>query len=90
MQVRLVDPRDARWEVDAPTYRVYFWERSSGSSGPGWASEEWEISGTDVGEIIDWASRDTKHREYMLYACCTCNGELGLIRLLGRNPAGHA
>ena len=83
MQARLVDPRDARWEVDAPAYRVYFWEPASGSSGPGWASEEWEISDTDVREILDWASRDTKHRKYTLYACCACNGELGLIRLLG-------
>jgi hypothetical protein len=90
VQVRLADPRDARWEVGTPAYRVYFWESSPVSPGPGWLSEEWEISGTDVDEILDWASRDTKHREYSLYACCTCNGELGLIRLLGRDPTENA
>jgi hypothetical protein len=90
MQAQLVDPRDVRWEVDAPAYRVYFWEPSAGSSGPGWVSEEWEITGTDVGEALAWASRDTKHRQYTLYACCACNGERGLIRLIGRDPTEKA
>ena len=90
MQARPVDPRDTRWEVDAPAYRVYFWQQSPGSAGPGWASEEWEITGADVGEILGWASQDTQHRQYTLYACCTCNGERGLIRLLGHDPTEKA
>jgi len=90
MRARLVDPRDTRWEVEARAYRVYFWLQAPGPAGPGWTSEEWEITGADVGEVLGWASHDTQHREYVLYACCTCNDERGLIRLLGHNPAEKA
>ena len=32
LDARLVDPRDIRWEVSSPTYRVYFWRRVGGDA----------------------------------------------------------
>lgn len=82
MHVQLVDPRDTRWEVTQPVYRVYFWQRS----GTGWTSEEWQTKGADVCEVLAWADADELHRLYTLYVCCECNGAPGLIRLYGNDP----
>jgi hypothetical protein len=52
-----VDPRDIRWEVSSPTYRVYFWRRVGG----GYHSEEFQLSGaSDVREVLAWAERNRK------------------------------
>jgi hypothetical protein len=50
LQARPVDPRDVNVEVDAPTFRVYFWR-----SAPGLACREFEVTGADVDEVIEWA-----------------------------------
>lgn len=45
-----VDPRDGRWEVDRPVYRVYFWRPD------GRACDEYELRGAaDVTEVLEWA-----------------------------------
>jgi hypothetical protein len=86
MQVRPVDPRDTRWEVDHPAYRVYFWQRSGDRPDSGWASQEWQVEGADVQEVLAWAGKDKAHRPYTLYVRCTCDGKPGLIRLQGSDP----
>jgi hypothetical protein len=88
MHVQPVDPRDTRWEVTQPAYRVYFWQRG-GHWGAGWASEEWQAEGADVHEVLAWADADETHRPYALYVCCECNGMPGLIRLLGSDPTAR-
>lgn len=88
MQVRPVDPRDTRWEVTQPAYRVYFWQRG-GHWGPGWASEEWQAEGADIREVLAWANADELHRPYTLYVCCECDGAPGLIRLHGNDPTAQ-
>ena len=83
MRVQPVDPRDTEWEVDRPAYRVYFWQQLDGGVDAGWASEEWQIEGADVQEVLAWADADASHRAYGLYVCSTCEGVPGLIRLNG-------
>jgi len=78
MEVRAVDPRDQRWEVDAPHYRVYFHDVSG-------ASEEYELSRADVAEVLAWAEAMRGTRTYVLYACVRGDG-LGLVRLAGADP----
>jgi hypothetical protein len=86
MQVRKVDPRDTRWEVDDPACRVYFWSQSGDHPDSGWASEEWQIEGADVPEVLTWAGTDKARGAYTLYVCYTCRTEPGLIRLHGIDP----
>jgi hypothetical protein len=86
MQVRPVDPRDTRWEINHPAYRVYFWQRPGDPPDSDWASEEWHIEGADVQEVLAWAGKDETHRAYILYVCHTCGTEPGLIRLCGSDP----
>jgi hypothetical protein len=86
MLVRPVDPRDTRWELDHPRYRVYFWQRHGDRPDSGWAGEEWEVAGADVREVLAWADQDEARRAYTVYACCTSGGEPGLIRLHGTDP----
>jgi hypothetical protein len=86
MQVRKVDPRDTRWEVDQPAYRVYFWRRLGDDPYSGWASEEWQVEDADVQEVLSWAGKGRARRSYTLYVCCTCETEPGLIRLAGIDP----
>jgi hypothetical protein len=86
MRVHSVDPRDTRWEVDRPSYRVYFWRRQSDRPDSGWASEEWQIDGADVGEVLAWADTDQARRAYTLYVRCESNDGPGLIRLAGTDP----
>jgi hypothetical protein len=87
MHVPPVDPRDTRWEVDRPSYRVYFWTRHEtpdGSLAP--ASDEWEVSDADVDEVLAWASSAARERSFVVYACASDSEGLGLVRLLGSAP----
>lgn len=90
MDVRRVDPRDTTWEVDETAYRVYFWRPVPQPIGSptGFASEEFEITGSDVEGVIAWADATAgSKRTYALYALVRCReGELGLVRLAGADP----
>jgi hypothetical protein len=70
-----VDPRDNRWEVDHPAYRVYFWL-------PG-ITDEWELEGADVDEVLRWAADNADGRQYVVYTFVSDTEGPGLIRLLG-------
>jgi hypothetical protein len=78
MEINLVDPRDQTWEIDQPRYRVYF-------HGPAGASDEREITGADVAEVIAWADSHRDARTYVLYVCVP-GADLGLVRLAGIDP----
>lgn len=80
MDVRPIDPRDETWEIERPRFRVYFWT--------GTASEEYELSRTDVHGAIQWAEGQRGDRTYTLYACADVDG-LGLIRLAGVDPSAE-
>ncbi|MGI9092582.1 MAG: hypothetical protein ACR2FF_03890 [Mycobacteriales bacterium] len=77
-----VDPRGQTWEVDAPRYRVSFHNRSG-------ASDEHEISGADVAEVLAWAEEERRGRTFVLYVCVPTDG-LGLLRLAGTDPNAAA
>ena len=79
-----VDPRDQAEEVDEPRYRVYFWQ--------GIDSDEYEITGADVHEVLDFADRQAAGRTYSLWVCLPArNNGVNLVRLAGWDPpAGDA
>lgn len=81
MHVDRIDPRDQTWEDSQPIYRVYFHDAVE-------ASDEYSVSGVDVGEVLDWAEAEAGQRTYVLYACVSVGG-LGLLRLQGHNPNDH-
>lgn len=88
-----VDPRDTRWEIDQPIYRVYFWSRQAPPPGigveqVGYVAEEYRIRGaTDVTDVLDWAQRTARaDQTYCLYVEHVADGLLGLIRLAGVDP----
>jgi hypothetical protein len=80
VNVDRVDPRDQTEGVDAPRYRVYFWHGSH--------SEEYEITGADVPEVLAWADLSAAGRTYSLWACLPGSDEVGvkLVRLAGWDP----
>ena len=88
--MRRVDPRDTTWEVDETPYRVSFWRPVPQPMGSptGFASEGFEITGSDVEGVIAWADATAgSKRTYALYALVRCReGELGLVRLAGADP----
>ena len=90
MDVRPVDPRDTTWEEHEPAYRVYFWRAELQPIGlrQGFVSEEFEVTGSDVQEVIAWAEATAgADRTYTLYALVrSLEGELGLVRLAGVDP----
>ena len=90
MNVRPVDPRDTTWEVDEPAYRVHFWRPVPQPIGSpsGFASEELEVTGSDVDGVIAWAEATAgSNRTYALYALVRCReAELRLVRLAGADP----
>ena len=81
MDVADVDPRDAKWELDAPSYRVHFHDASG-------SSDEHELTDADVAEVLAWAEANSASRSFVLYVCVPVGG-LGLIRLAGTDPNGH-
>jgi hypothetical protein len=78
MEIRSVDPRDQEWEIPHPTYRVYFFDSKG-------ASDEYELAGADVAEVLTWAETHRRDRTFVLYACVPYNG-FGLLRLGGHDP----
>jgi hypothetical protein len=81
---RPVDPRDQRWEVWTPRYRVHFWK--SGST-TGWASREFEVWDGDVVEVLDWAEAHADDGEsFTVFAVVGEDDRLGLARLAGAEP----
>lgn len=78
METLPVDPRDQTWELDRPAYRVHFHDVRG-------ASDEYEVRGADVGEVLAWAEEQRGGRTFVLYACVPADG-LGLVRLYGSDP----
>jgi hypothetical protein len=88
-----VDPRDARWEVDFPSYRVYFWHRPSAEPGCDrerlmWHCEEWRLTGAaDVHEVLAGANGpEARGRVSELFVEVSRGNALGLLRLAGTSP----
>ena len=92
MDVTPVDPRDTKWEVTFPTYRVFIWSRSPApddvpADSRGWSCTESDVTNADVAEVLTWAQETTpRHGLYSVYACATHHGESGLLRLAGWDP----
>lgn len=86
IQARPVDPRDVNVEVDAPTFRVYFWR-----SAPSLACREFEVTGTDVDEVIEWAEDNKAAGETYELGVLTPvagmhEGDVLLTRIKGTDP----
>jgi hypothetical protein len=95
MEVRPVDPRGQRWEIDSPSYRVYFWTRPLAPPHVPqdivmYHSTEFELSGVgDVGEVLEWAEANAPPEStHTIYAVIEHAGEEGLVRLRGADPTG--
>ena len=82
MKASQVDPRDVTWEVDRPTYRVYFWTHD------GSACDEWRLTdATNVHDILAWADeRVGEQRSYQVFVEVSAESGLGLLRLSGADP----
>jgi hypothetical protein len=89
MNIRMLDPRDATWEVDQPKYRIDLWRLQGGRSGV-WESESFELEDTDVAEAIAWADAHSKGRAFVLYAAFRNQEGMGIVRLLGSDPTANA
>lgn len=92
MEVTGVDPRDVFWEVQLPTFRVYFWDRPpdiSAYSGPvGLTSDEYEVTGADIHDVISWANRYAESNlTYAIYLLVSnLSNEKGMVKLAGQDP----
>jgi hypothetical protein len=87
MNARPADPRDTKWEVSSPAYRVYFWRRRSG----GYETEEFELDGaTDVAEVLGWAEQRAEARTFTVYVVVDALGERGLVQLAGVDPTASS
>ncbi len=80
MDIKGIDPRDQTWEISRPRYRVYFHDSNR-------ASDEYEVDGADVADVMAWAETQRGDRTFVLYACVPHDG-LGLLRLEGSDPNG--
>lgn len=86
LQARSVDPRDVNVEVDTPTFRVYFWR-----SAPSLACREFEVTGADVDEVIEWAEATKAAGETYELGVLTPvagmqDGDVLLTRIKGTDP----
>lgn len=93
MNVREVDPRDTRWEIDQPTFRVYFWKINAPSPQPGvpdsYESTEYEVSEADIKEVLRWAddyAKRDKTDHCTVYLRVEAPEGPGLVRLFGTDP----
>lgn len=83
--MRRIEARDVGWEIEQPSYRVHFWTRPAHSNAAPTVTE-FEITDTDVADVLGWAQRTAGNRTFALYAVCDLGGSKGLIRLSGEDP----
>jgi hypothetical protein len=89
-----VDPRDTRWEVDDPVYRVKLWRRLTPPRGVAQEDMAYECEtfrvreAPDVHAVLEWLATQVRggrtaslHVEHE-----TADGERGLLRLAGTDP----
>lgn len=62
---------------------VYFWERLRQG---GYRSDEYEIRGSDVIEVLRWADEAKGERSFTVYLCLIDEAGLGLVLLAGTDP----
>jgi hypothetical protein len=87
LEAHPVDPRDQRWEVWNPTYRVHFWR----PLGDGHSAREFEIAAGDVEEALAWVGEHRDVEEtFALFAVVSRDDDLGLVRLAGTDPTRNA
>jgi hypothetical protein len=91
MDARPVDPRDTTWEDDGPVFRAtFFGPAPGGSVSPGVAvsTDEWEVRGADVHEVIAWAERkaDTARTWELHLLVDDGRRGRGMVRLRGTDP----
>jgi len=48
-------PTGSAVNASSPAYRVYFWQSAGSGEGPGWQSDEWELTEADIYEVLAWA-----------------------------------
>jgi hypothetical protein len=90
MEVSLIDPRDTKWEVTYPTYRVTFWlQQRRNQHASEWASEEWSIKDADIDQVLAWAQDKAQTRPFIIYAYIAASDGPGLIRLFGTDPTAE-
>ena len=77
MRAELIDPRDQTSQIDDPRYRVYFWDADGG------AKEEWQLSGADLDEVLEWIPSQSQGRTHSLWAVTRTATGVCLIRLRG-------
>lgn len=77
MRAELIDPRDQTLQVNDPAYRVYFWADGGASK------QEWELSGADLDDVLEWIPSHSHGRSHTLWAVTRSPGEICLIRLQG-------
>jgi hypothetical protein len=86
LDARPVDPRDRTLEIWHPAYRVYYWRPSDG----GWSSREFEVSSSDVDQVLAWAvAHCEKSETYTVFTVARLGDEICLVRLLGEDPTRH-
>ena len=93
MKVDDVDPRDTRWELDEPAYRVYFWHQPAARvdvrrDDVMWHCDEHRLTGAlDVSEVLNWARSTARTDQTFTVYVEHHDGERpGLIRLMGVDP----
>jgi hypothetical protein len=87
LDARPVDPRDRRWEVWNPRYRVHFWRRV----GDGYASREFDIASGEVDAALAWIGAERAGDEtFTLFALVDRGDDRGQVRLAGSDPTRDA
>jgi hypothetical protein len=84
MRCTPIDPREQTWQDDAPSYRVFLWDRHGG------ACEEWEISEADVDEVLAWTDDRTGDGSASVWVVQHRADRVGHIRLRGVDPTAPA
>jgi hypothetical protein len=90
INARRIDPRDQSWEIDRPSYRVYFWHRQGTVEDSISVSDEWELAGADdVAAVMSWAESNSRGRQFVIYVIALTQEGVGLVRLFGLGPSAR-
>ena len=84
MDVTLIDPRDAKAEVDSPTYRVEIISRDRSRIGT------WRVSGAqDLHEVLAWSESEKGDGSAVIHVESRASGGALTLHRVHGVPYGH-
>ncbi|MCU1485810.1 MAG: hypothetical protein JWN67_2556 [Actinomycetia bacterium] len=85
---RAVDPRTMEWRRTPVAFQVRIWHATPAPTAgtQGWRSDDWELDGGDVKQVLHWAEERAAGDRFTISAVVDDTSGRGEILIYGEDP----